>query len=47
MLEMVKEISDMVNVHFIRQKEPKGLGHAILCAKTFRGRRTFCSTTWR
>ena len=37
MLEMVREISDMVNVHFIRQKQPRGLGHAILCAKTFVG----------
>ena len=41
MLEMVKEISDMVNVHFIRQKEPRGLGHAILCAKTFVGDEPF------
>ena len=41
MLEMVREISDMVNVHFIRQKEPRGLGHAILCGKTFVGNETF------
>ena len=41
MLEMVREISDMVNIHFIRQKEPKGLGHAILCAKTFVGNEAF------
>ena len=41
MLEMVKEISDMVNVHFIRQKQPRGLGHAILCAKTFVGDEPF------
>lgn len=41
MLEMVREISDMVNIHFIRQKEPKGLGHAILCAKTFVGNEPF------
>lgn len=25
----------MVNIHYIRQKEPKGLGHAIYCAKSF------------
>ena len=31
----------MVDVHFIRQKEPKGLGHAILCAKTFVGNEPF------
>ena len=41
MLEMVRDISDMVNIHFIRQKEPKGLGHAILCAKTFVGDEPF------
>ncbi len=41
MLEMVREISDMVNIHFIRQKEPRGLGHAILCAKTFVGNEPF------
>ena len=41
MLKMVREISDMVNIHFIRQKEPRGLGHAILCAKTFVGNDPF------
>ncbi|MGG7058120.1 UTP--glucose-1-phosphate uridylyltransferase GalU [Clostridium tertium] len=41
MLEMVRNISDMVNIHFIRQKEPRGLGHAILCAKTFVGNEPF------
>lgn len=35
LLEMVKDISKMVNIHYIRQKEAKGLGHAILCAKAF------------
>ncbi|GAA0708713.1 UTP--glucose-1-phosphate uridylyltransferase GalU [Paraclostridium ghonii] len=41
MLEMVREISDMVDIHFIRQKEPKGLGHAIHCAKNFVGNEPF------
>lgn len=41
MLEMVRNISDMVNIHFIRQKEPKGLGHAIYCSKTFVGNEPF------
>lgn len=41
MLEMVQEISNMVNVHYIRQKEPKGLGHAIYCAKSFIGNEPF------
>ena len=41
MLEMVRNISDMVDIHFIRQKEPKGLGHAISCATTFVGNEPF------
>ncbi|MGL4759973.1 MAG: UTP--glucose-1-phosphate uridylyltransferase GalU [Sarcina sp.] len=41
LLKMVREISDMVDIHFIRQKEPKGLGHAIGCAKTFVGNEPF------
>ncbi len=36
-LEVVRNISHMANVHYIRQKEAKGLGDAILCAKTFMG----------
>jgi UTP--glucose-1-phosphate uridylyltransferase len=35
LLAMVKKITDMANIHFIRQKDPKGLGHAIYCAKSF------------
>ena len=41
MLEMVQNISNMVNIHYIRQKEPKGLGHAIHCAKSFIGNEPF------
>ncbi|MFI3210939.1 MAG: UTP--glucose-1-phosphate uridylyltransferase GalU [Peptostreptococcaceae bacterium] len=41
MLKMVKDISNMVNIHYIRQKEPKGLGHAIHCAKSFIGDEPF------
>ncbi|SHI74346.1 UTP--glucose-1-phosphate uridylyltransferase GalU [Clostridium intestinale] len=41
LLELVRDISEMVDIHFIRQKEPKGLGHAILCAKTFVGNEPF------
>lgn len=40
LLELVREISD-VTIHYIRQKEPKGLGHAILCAKQFVGDEPF------
>lgn len=41
LLTMVRDISNMVNIHYIRQKEPKGLGHAISCAKTFVGKEPF------
>lgn len=41
LLELVKDISDMVDIHYIRQKEAKGLGHAIYCAKTFVGNEPF------
>ncbi|ACD25126.1 UTP--glucose-1-phosphate uridylyltransferase GalU [Clostridium botulinum] len=41
LLELVRNISDMVDIHYIRQKEPKGLGHAIHCAKTFVGNEPF------
>lgn len=41
MLEMVRKISDMANIHYIRQKEPRGLGHAILTAKHFIGNEPF------
>ncbi|MBD7916048.1 UTP--glucose-1-phosphate uridylyltransferase GalU [Clostridium sp. Sa3CUN1] len=41
MLEMVRGISEMVDIHYIRQKEPKGLGHAILCARAFVGNEPF------
>ncbi len=35
MLEMVQNISNLAQIHYVRQKEAKGLGHAVLCAKTF------------
>lgn len=41
MLKMVQDISNMVDVYFIRQKEPKGLGHAIYCARSFVGDEPF------
>lgn len=41
LLKEVRRISDMVNIHYIRQKEPKGLGHAIYCAKSFIGDEPF------
>lgn len=41
LLQEVRKISDLVNIHYIRQKEPRGLGHAILCAKSFIGNEPF------
>ncbi len=40
-LELVESISKLGNIHYIRQKEPKGLGHAIYCAKSFIGNEPF------
>ena len=41
LLEQVKGISGLANIYFLRQKEAKGLGHAILCAKEFTGDEPF------
>ena len=41
MLEVVRDISNMVNIHYIRQKEPRGLGDAINCARHFIGDEPF------
>ncbi|MEK6646483.1 MAG: UTP--glucose-1-phosphate uridylyltransferase GalU [Candidatus Firestonebacteria bacterium] len=35
LLKSIEEIGSLINVHYVRQKEPLGLGHAILCAKSF------------
>ena len=40
-LKLVHDIGDLANIHFIRQKEMKGLGHAILKAKSFVGNEPF------
>jgi UTP--glucose-1-phosphate uridylyltransferase len=41
LLEKVQKPSRMVDIHYIRQKEPKGLGHAVWCAKNFIGDEPF------
>lgn len=41
MLDAVKHVAEMVNIISIRQKEQKGLGHAILCAKAAIGHEPF------
>lgn len=35
LLSLVRDIANMANVNYIRQKEPRGLGHAIYCARSF------------
>ncbi len=41
LLAISKGLSEMANIHFVRQKEAKGLGHAVLCAKAFVGNEPF------
>jgi UTP--glucose-1-phosphate uridylyltransferase len=41
MLQVVESISNLVDIHYVRQKEPLGLGHAVLCAKKFIGNEPF------
>ncbi len=41
LLDEVQKSSKLVDIHYIRQKEPKGLGHAIWCARKFIGNEPF------
>ncbi|PLR87247.1 MULTISPECIES: UTP--glucose-1-phosphate uridylyltransferase GalU [Bacillus] len=41
LLGEVQKSSKLVDIHYIRQKEPKGLGHAIWCARKFIGNEPF------
>lgn len=41
LLEKVQKASNIVDIHYIRQKEPKGLGHAVWCARNFIGDEPF------
>lgn len=40
-LEEIQGISNLANIHYVRQKEPLGLGHAINCASRFIGNEPF------
>lgn len=33
----ITEVTQMANIQYVRQQEAKGLGHAVLCAKSFVG----------
>jgi UTP--glucose-1-phosphate uridylyltransferase len=41
LLEMTERVSEMANIFYARQKEAKGLGHAVACAKSFVGNEPF------
>src|SRR5262249_47725913 len=41
LLKIVRSISDMINVSYVRQKEPLGIGHALLTAQEFLGHEPF------
>ena len=41
MYNQIVDITKLANITYTRQHEPKGLGHAILCAKTFVGDEPF------
>jgi UTP--glucose-1-phosphate uridylyltransferase len=41
LLDKVRYSSNLANIHYIRQKEPKGLGHAVWCARQFIGNEPF------
>lgn len=39
--DTICRIANMANIYYVRQKEPRGLGHAVLCAKSFVGGEAF------
>ncbi|WP_027364681.1 UTP--glucose-1-phosphate uridylyltransferase GalU [Desulfotruncus alcoholivorax] len=41
LLEIVEKTSSLAEIHYIRQKEPRGLGHAVYCARRFVGNEPF------
>lgn len=41
LLDKVRYSSNLANIHYIRQKEPLGLGHAVWCARNFIGEEPF------
>lgn len=41
LLNLVDDITNLVDIHYVRQKEPRGLGHAVYCARKFIGDEPF------
>lgn len=40
-IEQMEKISSLANIHYVRQKQALGLGHAVHCAKSFVGNSPF------
>jgi UTP--glucose-1-phosphate uridylyltransferase len=43
LLATVRQVSDLINVSYTRQKEARGLGHAVLCARELVGGEPFAT----
>src|ERR1700754_1446369 len=43
LLAVVRQVSDLINVAYTRQKEARGLGHAVLCAREMVGVEPFAT----
>ncbi|HHV35241.1 MAG TPA: UTP--glucose-1-phosphate uridylyltransferase GalU [Syntrophomonadaceae bacterium] len=41
LLHLIEDITNLVDIHYVRQKEALGLGHAIYCARKFIGNEPF------
>lgn len=41
LLKLVQDITNLVDIHYVRQKEALGLGHAVWCARKFIGNEPF------
>lgn len=39
--DLVERIGEMADIYYVRQKEPRGLGHAVYCARKFIGDEPF------
>src|SRR3954463_1266499 len=41
LLDRIREPTDLATIHYVRQKDPRGLGHAVLCAAQHVGEEPF------
>ena len=42
----IRHVADMAEIVFVRQKEPLGNGHAVLCARNVVGDAVACDLSW-